>query len=165
MGLLDSLIGAATQGGSQSGLGGVLGGLLSGAGAQQGNKAQVQIFQAVLGMLGGSGQAGAAGGAGIGGLAGLVGMLQKGGLGKQVESWISTGANLPVTGEQIQGALGNDLVGKLARQFGLTPEAASGQLAQILPEVVNHVTPDGKVPQADALAGQLGGLLKMLGSR
>ncbi|MFN0038146.1 MAG: YidB family protein [Burkholderiales bacterium] len=159
MGLLDSLIGAATQGGSQTGLGG----LLNKAGQQSGSNVQAQILQAVLGMLAGSGKQGT--GAGIGGLAGLVGMLQQGGVGKQVESWISTGANLPVTGDQLKGALGNDLVANLARQFGLTPDAASGHLAQILPEVVNHVTPDGNVPQPDALADQLGGLLKMLGPR
>ena len=164
MGLLDSLIGAATQGGSQTGLGGILGGLLNKAGQQSGGNVQAQILQAVLGMLGGAGRPGGVG-ANLGGLGGLIGMLKQGGLGKQVESWISTGANLPVTGQQLQGALGNDVLGQLAKQFGLTPEATGNHLAQILPEVVNHVTPDGQVPQADVLSSQIGGLLKMLGPR
>ncbi len=81
-----------------------------------------------------------------GGLAGLVQQFTTGGLGQVIQSWISTGPNLPVNPAQLAQALGPRLQ-QMAAALGTDPGALSGQLAKILPEVVNHVTPNGQVPQ------------------
>lgn len=98
-----------------------------------------------------------------GGLAGVLQQLQAGGLGAHADSWVGTGANLPVTGEQLSGALGG-LIGQLANQAGVSHGQASDMLAQLLPQVINHLTPQGQVPQgglggAADILGMLGGLL------
>jgi uncharacterized protein YidB (DUF937 family) len=88
----------------------------------------------------------------IGGLDGLVQKFTKGGLGDIVSSWVSTGTNLPVSPEQIQKGLGPTQISAMASQLGLSPEVISKQLAKILPDVVDKLTPDGKVPNQDLLA-------------
>ena len=104
-----------------------------------------------------------------GGLGGLLQKLQQGGLGDAVSSWVSTGANQPVTPDALGGALGHDTVAGLAQKLGINPGELLGPLAQMLPQVVDKLTPQGQLPQgADAagagglgdLAGMLGGLLK-----
>jgi uncharacterized protein YidB (DUF937 family) len=147
MGLLDSVIGAmgsASRGGGQP-----------------------DLLGAVIGMLGqGGGQGG-----GLGGLAGLVTRMQQGGLGDVARSWVSTGQNLPIAPDQLGGVLGHDLVAGLAQQLGLNQGDLLGQLSQLLPQVVDKLTPDGQLPQGNLqdalgsaglgdLAGMLGGLLK-----
>jgi uncharacterized protein YidB (DUF937 family) len=84
-----------------------------------------------------------------GGLSGLVGMLTKSGLGEQAASWVSTGANLPVSAEQITQVLGSGTIGDLAAKMGMNAQDVSGGLAQYLPEVVNQLTPDGNLPSND----------------
>jgi uncharacterized protein YidB (DUF937 family) len=143
MGLLDSVIGA-------------LGSAPAGGGGQP------DLASAVIGLLGqGQGQ----GAGGLGGLAGLVGNFQQGGLGDVVGSWVGTGQNLPITADQLGKVLGNDTVSGLARQLGMGQGDVLGQLSQMLPQVVDKLTPNGQVPQGDIggmgdLAGLLGGLLK-----
>lgn len=88
----------------------------------------------------------------FGGIDGLVQKFTKGGLGDIVSSWVSTGANLPITPEQIQKGLGPTQITQMASQVGLNPEAMSKQLAKILPGVVDKLTPEGKVPAQDLLA-------------
>jgi len=88
----------------------------------------------------------------IGGLDGLVQKFSKGGLGDIVTSWISTGANLPISPEQVQKGLGPTQISQMASQLGITPEAMSKQLAKLLPGVVDKLTPDGKVPTQDLIA-------------
>jgi uncharacterized protein YidB (DUF937 family) len=88
-----------------------------------------------------------------GGLQGLVQQLNQGGLGDQVKSWIGTGNNQPVSGEQVEQALGSDEVQKLADQAGTSPDQAADVLAQTLPHLVDESTPQGEVPQQDPLAG------------
>jgi uncharacterized protein YidB (DUF937 family) len=103
----------------------------------------------------------ALGNASGGGLGGLVDAFQAKGLGDVVASWIGTGQNLPVTAEQIQSVLGSGLVQQLAARVGLPPEAASALLAQILPQAVDRLTPEGTLP-AGGLLGQVTGLLRGL---
>jgi uncharacterized protein YidB (DUF937 family) len=103
----------------------------------------------------------ALGNASGGGLGGLVEAFQAKGLGDVVASWIGTGQNLPVNAEQIQSVLGSDLVQQLAARVGLPPEAASALLAQILPQAVDRLTPEGTLP-AGGLLGQVTGLLRGL---
>lgn len=93
-----------------------------------------------------------------GGLQGLVGKLQSGGLADVVSSWVGTGANQAVSGEQLQQALGGDLLGQLAQQFGGNTQAAAGGLADLLPGLIDKLTPDGQLP-ADGGANALQGLL------
>jgi uncharacterized protein YidB (DUF937 family) len=86
-----------------------------------------------------------------GGLQGILQQLQASGLGDQVASWIGTGANHPVSGNQIQDALGADQVAQIARQAGVEPEHAASGLAQLLPQIIDKLTPDGQVPHGDML--------------
>jgi uncharacterized protein YidB (DUF937 family) len=121
MGLLDGV------------LGNVVGSVLGGAqGQAQGGNPMLQLAMSLLQQNGG--------------LSGIVDMLSKSGLGQQAASWVSTGANLPISPEQITQALGNGTIGDLAAKVGIAPEAVSGGLAQYLPDVVNQLTPDGAIP-------------------
>lgn len=120
-----------------------------GAGGQGG---QPDLMRVVMGLVEQSG-----------GLPGLLQKLQQGGLAEQAASWVSTGRNLPVSADQIGGALGGDLLGSLARQAGIGQGDLAGSLAQMLPQLIDRMTPDGQVPAAGAmpdLGGLLGSLLK-----
>lgn len=97
----------------------------------------------------------------LGGIQGLIGKFDQAGLGELVQSWIGNGENLPVSAEQISRVLGSDLVKNIASQLGMDPEQASGQLAQLLPGLINQFTPQGNVP-AEGL-GNAGDLMGMLG--
>lgn len=81
----------------------------------------------------------------FGDLQGLVEQLQKGGLNEQVKSWLSSGANLPVTAEQIRTALGNQQVKQLAEQLGLPVDATLKLLTEHLPDVVDKASPAGRL--------------------
>ncbi len=89
-----------------------------------------------------------------GGLAGLVAKLQQGGIGDIVNSWVSTGQNLPVSGEQLQSALGGDMLGQIAARLGVSPQQASGGLADLLPQVIDGLTPNGQLPQGGDMLAQ-----------
>jgi uncharacterized protein YidB (DUF937 family) len=82
-----------------------------------------------------------------GGLGGLVQSFQQGGLGEVVNSWVSTGQNLPVSAEQLQSVLGGGQLQNIAAQLGVSPEQASGSLADLLPQVVDKLTPNGQLPE------------------
>ncbi|MBH0203401.1 MAG: DUF937 domain-containing protein [Nitrospira sp.] len=124
-------------------LGHMVGGMLGG---QEG---QNPLLQAVAGLLGKDSS--------IGGLAGLVQAFQKNGLGEIVNSWVSTGQNLPVTPNQIEQGLGGDLLTQLASKAGLSAGAVSSQLAGLLPDLIDKLTPNGKVE-----AGGLDQLMKLV---
>jgi uncharacterized protein YidB (DUF937 family) len=143
MGLLDSLLGSVLGGG--------------------GNDKNQMLIKLVMGLLSGQGSPG--GGQGASGLAGLVGQFQKAGLGDAVNSWISTGANQPVNGAQVQQALGADQIQQFAQQTGMGGGQVSDLLAQLLPQVIDKVTPSGSVPPQNDLQGMLGGLLGQLGGQ
>ena len=89
-----------------------------------------------------------------GGLPGLIQSFQQGGLGEIVNSWVSTGQNLPISAEQIQGMLGNSALGNLVSQLGMNSEQASGGLAAMLPQLIDSMTPNGQVPQGNDLMAQ-----------
>jgi uncharacterized protein YidB (DUF937 family) len=95
-----------------------------------------------------------------GGLEGIVRTFQQGGLGDIVNSWVANGQNLPVSGEQIEGVLGGSVLQDLAAQLGVSPQQASGSLADILPQLIDRMTPNGEVPQGGDLPGQGLDLLK-----
>ena len=81
----------------------------------------------------------------VGGLGGLVQAFQKNGLGEIVNSWVGTGQNKPVTPNQIEQGLGSDVLKQIAGQAGLSSEAASSQLSNLLPNLIDKLTPNGKV--------------------
>ena len=94
-----------------------------------------------------------------GGLSGLVQQLQNGGLSEVVSSWVGTGANLPVSADALQQALGSEQIGQIAAKLGLSPDQAAGSLAQLLPQVVDKLTPNGSIEPGGLLEQGLG-LLK-----
>jgi uncharacterized protein YidB (DUF937 family) len=151
MGLLDQLAGMLTSGA----LGGASGGASNVGGLSP------AMIQQVLGMLGGAGAAGGAGGAGAG-LGGLIAAFEQGGLGHIVQSWIANGANLPVSAAQLQQVLGNGQLAQIAQALGVDHNTAAGGLAQVLPEIVNHLTPNGTVPAAGDMQASLQSLAKQL---
>lgn len=127
------------------------------------------LLDNIGGMLGGGvaqGEGGAGGSLGAlggllsgheGGLPGMIGAFQKAGLGGIVNSWVSTEANQGVSGDQIRQVLGHGPIEQFAEKLGITPDMAAQQISQLLPQVVNHLTPNGTVPAggADALSGLL----------
>ncbi|MFO1285183.1 MAG: YidB family protein [Rubrivivax sp.] len=155
MGLLDSVIGALGQG----------------AGGGQ-NNPQAALVSAIIGMLtqgGGAGGGGAGGGlggmlgsalgagaggagagaGGLGGLAGLVEQFSRHGMGDIAKSWVGTGQNMPVSPDQLSQVLGGDRLGQMSRQLGMDHGDLLGQLSQMLPQVVDQLTPQGSIPQGD----------------
>lgn len=137
MGLFDSVTDAL--GGNQ------------GAGGGMGKGALIAL---VLQMLSNNGSAG-------GGIGALIQKLQAGGLGDVVGSWISSGPNQSISPNQVHDALGGDLISQIAAQLGITPQAASNQLAESMPEVVDQLTPNGHLP--DPASGGLGDIGSILG--
>jgi uncharacterized protein YidB (DUF937 family) len=135
MGLLDSVMGAVTSGLQQQG----------------------GLTAALGGLLANDGE--------HGGLGGLVEKFNQAGLGDVVGSWIGHGENLPISAEQLQQVLGSDALGGIASQLGIDPAQASGQLANLLPGLIDKLTPHGAAPEgglgnAGDLLGMLGGLLQ-----
>lgn len=100
-----------------------------------------------------------------GGLDGLMTKLKAGGLGDVVASWTSTGPNQAVSGPQLENALGSDLLGPLAQQFGFGQSALADTLAKALPQVIDKLSPQGALPAGGGLPelGALGGLGGLLG--
>ncbi len=86
-----------------------------------------------------------------GGIEGLIKSFQEKGLGDTMSSWIGTGVNQAISGEQIQHVLGNEQVQALAQKFGLSTTDVSGGLAKLLPQVIDKLTPSGQVPEGDLL--------------
>ena len=82
----------------------------------------------------------------LGGLGGLMDKLQKGGLGGVVDSWVGSGQNQPVSPSQLGPALGTDIIKTLAQRSGLSEEEVTKQLSQVLPGVVDKLTPAGRLP-------------------
>src|ERR1700730_5459711 len=81
-----------------------------------------------------------------GGLQGLVQSFHDKGLGGLVSSWVGTGPNAPVTSDQIHQVLGSDQVKALAAKAGITPDIAGSAIAQLLPSLVDTLTPNGQGP-------------------
>lgn len=135
MSLLDSVLGSVLgSSGASSPMGAILGQLLGG-GSQ--NSPQGGGLGGLLGGL--------AGGSG-GGLGGLLGQLRQSGLGPQVDSWVGNGQNQPVTPDQLHNAFGGEQVNSWANQAGMQSHDFLSQLAQHLPNAVNGMTPNGRLP-------------------
>jgi uncharacterized protein YidB (DUF937 family) len=98
----------------------------------------------------------------LGGLGGVQDMFRRAGMSHQVDSWIGTGDNLPVSADDIRRALGDSgRLGQLAQAAGMSEDEAANDLSDILPDLVNQLTPQGSIPEGGA---DIEGLLrKMMG--
>lgn len=110
------------------------------SGQQQDSVPQNELLNSVMGMIESSG-----------GLSGVLEKLKAGGLENQVASWVGTGENKPVSGDEIKDALGEETVQQIAQQSGVAPEHVASGLAQLLPQIIDQLTPGGEVPQGDLL--------------
>jgi uncharacterized protein YidB (DUF937 family) len=92
------------------------------------------------------------GGGLLGGLGGLLDKLQKGGLGNATNSWVGPGQNQPVSPGQLGSALGPTIIKTLAQRSGLSEEEIAKQLSQVLPGLVDKLTPKGRLPTVAELS-------------
>jgi uncharacterized protein YidB (DUF937 family) len=159
MGLLDGLIGemfGSALGGrqpqsrTQDPLSSILGSLTGGNSGTRGNL----LLQLVLAMLQQNG-----------GLGGTLGRLRERGLGKQAESWVGTGPNRGVSPNQLEDVFGPSAIDDIAARLGISHDQASSAMSQVLPEVINQLTPQGKVTSEseDSIDQGLNALTKSLG--
>jgi uncharacterized protein YidB (DUF937 family) len=81
-----------------------------------------------------------------GGLPGIVSQLQQQGLGPTVNSWIGSGPNQPISPDQVHQAFGPDMIRELAARTGMNPQELAQKLSQVLPQVIDRMTPAGSVP-------------------
>ena len=152
MGLLESMLGSVLGGQQRAGAtSGGLGSLISMVANNP------QLMQAVTAMLSNDG--------GQGGLGGLIAKFQQAGLGDVVGSWVGGGQNQPVSGEQLTDVLGADTMAGLAEKLGVSQDDAAAQLSDILPGLVDKLTPQNQTPasglgNAGDLMGMLTGLLQ-----
>jgi uncharacterized protein YidB (DUF937 family) len=138
MGLLDSILGS------------VMGNV--GGGQQGGSNPLIQIAMQMLTQQGANGQSG---------LADIVSKFQQGGLGHLADSWVGTGENHPVSADQLSQVLGSDKLSEIASQLGMSHGDVAGGLSQLLPQLINHATPDGQMPQStDMISSALSALFK-----
>jgi len=185
VGLLDDLLGGALggalgggapggaglpqqrQASAGSGKGGIMMALLpvvlsmlaSRGGGRQGGGGLGDILGSVLG--GGAGQTG---GGSFGGLGGLIEQMQRAGYGDQARSWVGTGQNMSISPGDLGQIFGEGGVDEIARRAGVTPEEAGAGLSELLPEVVDRVTPNGQEPDLDQLTRSVDDLRRRLGA-
>lgn len=125
MGLLDSIIGQVT-----------------GTSPDAGDSGQGGLLEVVTNLINNPE---------TGGIQGLVSTFKEKGLEDSVASWIGTGQNLPISGEQIQAVLGSEQLQTIAQKLGLSSTEASSGLASLLPQVIDKLTPDGQLPEGGIL--------------
>src|SRR5512144_45253 len=82
-----------------------------------------------------------------GGLEGILGKFRQGGLSQQADSWVGTGQNMNISADQFQQVFGSSTISDLASRLGLSEQQAGSEMAQLLPEVINRLTPAGQVPE------------------
>jgi uncharacterized protein YidB (DUF937 family) len=107
------------------------------------------------GGLGGLLAGGAAGSVLSGGLGDLLRQFQQGGQDEAANSWVSTGPNKQISPDDLGRALGADQLNALSAQSGLSRDELLAGLSQHLPEVINHLTPDGRLPTENELSGRI----------
>jgi len=95
-----------------------------------------------------------------GGLENLVQSFHQKGLGNVVASWVGSGQNLPISADQLTHVLGSAQVQAMAQKLGFSPQEMSSHLAELLPQVVDKLTPGGTLPAGGGLASVLSGLMK-----
>lgn len=132
--------------GTGGGLGGGLGGALGGGGG---------LGDVLKGGLGGLLAGGAAGTVLSGGLGDLLNQLQQGGHGDTASTWVGKGENKAIAPGDLANALGADQIQSLSAQSGLSRDELLSGLSQYLPQVIDHLTPDGRLPTEDEISGRI----------
>lgn len=111
------------------------------------------MLPAIMGMLSG------------GGLQKIMGGLQAKGLTSEVDSWTSQGANQPMTADQVKEVLDDDDLDQVAQKANVSKDEAANAISQVIPGLVDKMSPNGQMPGGDALSGLLGSLSKQLGGK
>jgi len=117
-----------------SGLDDILGGLAGARSGGGGGSGLSTLLPVVAGVLA------------SGGLSKILGGLKSNGLAEQADSWVGTGANKAVSGSEVEQAVGKEQIQDIARQLGVSEPEAADAVAKVLPEVVDKVSPEGKLP-------------------
>jgi uncharacterized protein YidB (DUF937 family) len=102
------------------------------AGTQQGQGSMLQVALQLLQQNGG--------------LPGIISKFEHGGMADHVGSWVATGANMPISGAQLQEILGSGSIGEIAQRLGMSHGDASSEMAQVLPQLIDALTPAGQIP-------------------
>jgi uncharacterized protein YidB (DUF937 family) len=133
---LDDILGGLMGGGKggSGGLDDMLGGLLGGGSGGSGGGGMGALMPVLAGLLA------------SGGLSKIMGGMKASGLSAQADSWVGTGANQSVSGAQVEQAIGKDQIQQIATQLGVSESQAADAVAKALPEVVDKVSPEGKLP-------------------
>ena len=147
MGILDTLLGTATQANAQD---------WPDDGIPSGNAPPPALIDNLTGLI--SGQLS------DGGLEGLVQRFGQAGLGDAMASWIGRGENATVSGEQMRDALGDDFIASLAGKLGIDPQLASQLVAQWLPRLIDTFTPNGRLPDPQQVKADTGLLSAVAGA-
>ena len=158
MGLLDGI------------LGNVLGQALSGNRTQQ---AQDPLSAILSGLAGGNSSAGGNPLLQLimslvmqnGGLDGILGKFRQAGMGAQADSWVGKGANMGISPNQLEQIFGSSAIGDIASRLGMSQDQAGSAMSQVLPELINQLTPQGHVTEESnqSLSQGLDALTKSLG--
>ena len=117
-----------------------------------GTKDKTDIVDAITEMLAGNKD----------GLTGIVDKFKQNGLGNTISSWIGTGENKTITGDQVKQVFGTDKIKELAEKTGLSTEDAAKKVAEVLPGMLDKLTPDGKVPDGNIFSKGLGYIRSIL---
>jgi uncharacterized protein YidB (DUF937 family) len=131
MSLLESLLGGALRG---------MGGSSNPAARGGGGDMLAALLPVVIGMLSNRGGQ-------SGGLGGLMQQFQQAGMGQQMDSWISTGQNMPISPDQLSQVFGRGQMQEMAAQAGMSSDQFGGALSDILPQIIDRATPQGQVSQ------------------
>jgi uncharacterized protein YidB (DUF937 family) len=159
---LDDLLAGLTGGGggggqSGGGLGSLLGGLMGGGGqgGGGGGAGMAGMMAALAPMVGGfiSG----------GGLSKMLSGFQSAGMQDKVDSWVSTGENQPLSAGDVQQAVSQEQIDKVAQRLGISQEEAAGVIADVLPNLVDKVSPDGQLASEEQL-DKIGTALEQAGA-
>jgi uncharacterized protein YidB (DUF937 family) len=154
MGLLDQILGGMAGRGAPMGR-------MGGGGT---GRIVMSLLPIVLNMLanrqrGGMGARGGLGGlgglAGAGGLGALIAQMTQRGYGQQAQSWVSTGPNEPLPPQAVSEVFGQQELADIAAQAGLSEDETREGLSELLPEVVDRVTPEGRLPEQDQLLASI----------
>ena len=136
MGILDAILGGVLGGNAGGPISGQFGTATGGTPGDTNTQAQNPLLLMALQLLQQNG-----------GLQGILAKLQQAGYGQQAQSWIGTGPNLPIDPRVLQQVFGQGQLGQIAQQLGIPREQASDGVAQVLPQVVDQMTPAGEVPE------------------
>ena len=158
-GLLGNVLGAALGGNRQQSqdqdpLSAILGGLTGGSSAASGGGAGNMLLQLALSMLQQQG-----------GLGGVLGKFREAGMGAQADSWVGTGQNMNISPNQLEQVFGSGVLSDIASKLGMSQDQAGSAMSQVLPELINQLTPQGQVtPDSEnSVAEGLDALTRSLG--